>query len=88
MYLGFFGLFGLGLSKRTRKFLVLFLVIAATGTIIYACSNSNDDTPTAEAALSAVVPQTLESNTTYYWRVTANGQNTHVMSDSSFKTAP
>ena len=88
MYLGFFGLFGLGLSKRTRKFLVLFLVIAATGTIIYACSNSNDDTPTVEAALSAAVPQTLESNTTYYWRVTANGPNTHVISDSSFKTAP
>lgn len=83
LYLGFLGLIGIGLPKRTRKFLGTFVVILATGIVIYSCGSSRADNT---SSLSAAVPQTLDSNTTYFLRVTADGPNSHSMSVSSFKT--
>jgi hypothetical protein len=85
--LGIVGLLGLGLPKKTRKFIGIFLMILATGIVIYSCGIL-DDTTADTSSLSASVPQTLNSNTTYYVRVTADGANSHTMTVSSFTTAP
>jgi hypothetical protein len=84
---GIVGMLGLCLPKKNRKFIGIFFVILATGIVIYSCGGSDADTPAATTSLSAAVPQTLDSNTTYYWRVTADGPNSHAVSVSSFKTA-
>jgi hypothetical protein len=63
---GFVGLLGLGLPKRTRKIMGIFLLVLATGLVISSCGSSQDNTPAATTSLSAAVPQTLDSNTTYY----------------------
>ena len=86
---GFVGLLGLGLPKRKRKIMGIFLLVLATGVLINSCSSSNNSTPAATTpttSLSAAVPQTLDANTTYYWRVTADGPNSHATSVSSFTT--
>ena len=80
--LGIVGLLGLGLPKKTRKFFVIFFVVLTTGIVIYSCGSSTDG-----ANLGTSVPQTLNANTTYYLRVTADGPNSHAVSVSSFKTA-
>jgi hypothetical protein len=88
---GLVGLLGLGLPKRKRKIMGIFLLVLATGVLINSCSSSNNSTPAAATpatSLSAAVPQTLDANTTYYWRVTADGPNSHATSVSSFTTGP
>ncbi len=82
LYFGLVGLIGLGLPKRTRTFFGIFFVIIITGAVIYSCGGSNSD----PNSLSATVSTALDAKTTYYWRVTADGPNSHVMNVSSFTT--
>jgi hypothetical protein len=81
--LGFVGLLGLGLPKRNRKSLGVFLLVASLCLVIYSCGSSNDN----PSSMSAAVSQTLDAKTTYYLRVTADGPNSHAVSVSSFTTA-
>jgi hypothetical protein len=73
------------LPRRLRKLLAISLLIVSTGVIISSCTGSSDR-PSTE---SAIVTQTLDAGTTYYWRVTADGPNSHSVSAvSSFTTLP
>jgi hypothetical protein len=82
--LAFAGILGMMVtrkSRRGRKWLGIFLILITVGmTIIaYGCSSNNTDTMTATV--------TLEPNTQYYWRVTADGPGLHAVSAvSGFKT--
>jgi len=62
-------------------------LIAATGAVIFSCGGGGGGAPSTTA--STAVTQTLDPSTTYYWRVTADGPNSHTVSDvSSFTTGP
>ena len=86
LFFGIFGMIAVGGPRRTRKYLGIFLLIAATGAVISSCGGDGGGTPSTTA--STVVTQTLDPNTTFFWRVTADGPNSHTVSDvSSFTTA-
>ena len=86
--LGFVGLLGLGLLKRSRKIMGIFLLVLGTGVVISLCGVGGPApvTTSSTSSMSTAVQQTLDSNTTYYWRVTADGPNSHTTSVSSFTT--
>lgn len=77
--LGFIGTIAVGVPRRSRKYLGFVLVIALTGTALSSCSN---DATTSVKTTSATVPAAiLTANTKYYWRVTADGPNSHAISE-------
>jgi hypothetical protein len=86
VYWGFLGLLGfwLPIPKKGRKLLGGFLLVVSISMIISACTHSNDGQGNN---MSAAVSQTLDTNTTYYWRVTADGPNSHTVSVGNFTTA-
>ena len=87
LFFGIFGMIAVGGPRRTRKYLGIFLLIAATGAVIFSCGGGGGGAPSTTA--STAVTQTLDPSTTYYWRVTADGPNSHTVSDvSSFTTGP
>jgi hypothetical protein len=82
MFFGLIGTIALGVPRRTRKYLGIVLLIATTGTVFSSCSSNH----TADAATnpSITVPAAkLTASTKYYWRVTADGPNSHAMSEVS-----
>jgi hypothetical protein len=87
MLFGLIGSIAVGVPRRSRKYLGLVLVIAMTGATISACGVDHRINTTE---VNAMVPAgTLQANTTYYWRVTADGPNSHAVSDTStFITTP
>lgn len=81
MLFGLIGSIAVGVPRRSRKFLGLILVIAMTGAALSACGDNDHD---SSSNVSMTVPaNTLEANTTYYWRVTADGPNSHTVSTVS-----
>lgn len=91
MFFGLIGSVAVGVPRRSRKFLGLVLVIAMTGAAMSACSGV--DHRISSSTVSTTVPSgTLQANTTYYWRVTADGPSSHavstVSSTSTFTTTP
>ena len=83
--LGFVGLIGLGLPRRTRRIMGIFLLVLVTGVVFSSCGGGSGQTASTNSQ-STQVSQSLDANTTYYWRVTADGPNSHAMSVSSFTT--
>ena len=80
---GALGMMALGGSRRSRRLLGVVIVLAMVGATIASCGGDND--PGARASQTA----TLEANTRYYWRVTADGPSSHnVSAVSSFTTQP
>jgi len=89
LFFGIIGMFGVGVPRRTRKFLGIFLLITVTGAVISSCGGGGGGTSTGgtSSTVSAAIPQSLDANTTYYWRVTGDGPNSHLISGvSSFTT--
>jgi hypothetical protein len=80
----FFGLLGViivGAPRRSRKFLFVLFLVAAAGAVISSCGEGNGSSNTLSATTN------LDAATTYYWRVTADGPNSHAVSSvSSFTT--
>lgn len=91
MFFGLIGSVAVGVPRRSRKFLGLVLLMAMTGAALSACGDDNDHDSSSQVSLT-VPSNTLAANTTYYWRVTADGPNCHVVSSvsttSSFTTTP
>jgi hypothetical protein len=78
-----FGMIALGRSRRSRRLLGVIIVLMVMGATIASCSSSSDTDTTANQTV------TLERNTQYYWRVSADGPNSHnVSAVSSFTTEP
>ena len=79
---GLLGVIAVGVPRRTRKFMGVVLLVALTGAVVSACSDSsNSSTPTSKTV-------TLAAGTTYSWRVTADGPTTHNVSPTyTFTTA-
>jgi len=89
LFFEFAGLLGLGLPRRKRKIMMIALLVLATGAVISSCGSSSSPSAapaTSTTSLSAPVSQSLDANTNYYWRVTADGPNSHTMSVGSFTT--
>jgi hypothetical protein len=83
--LGTFGMMAFKKSKRSRRVLGVILVLMAMGVTIASCGGSGGSDP--GSAVNQTV--TLERNTQYYWRVSADGPNSHnVSAVSSFTTEP
>ncbi|NVN92252.1 MAG: hypothetical protein HXX11_16845 [Desulfuromonadales bacterium] len=81
MLFGLIGTIAVGVPRRSRKYLGLVLVIALTGTVLSSCSDSDSSAVGME---NVVIPSgTLSANTKYYWRVTADGPNSHAVSEVS-----
>ena len=81
---GMLGLIAVGVPRRTRKFMGVVLLVAMMGAVVTACSdNSNSSTSTSTSR-----EVTLTADTTYSWRVTADGPTSHNVSPTyTFKTA-
>jgi len=86
LFFGLFGVIAVGASRRGKKFLGVLFLIAATSAFISSCDGGDGSSGSVSSdTLSAST--TLEPATTYYWRVTADGPNSHVISSvSSFTT--
>jgi hypothetical protein len=77
-----FGMMAFKKSKRSRRVLGVIIVLMVIGATIASCSSSETDTTANQTV-------TLERNTQYYWRVSADGPNSHnVSAVSSFITEP
>jgi hypothetical protein len=87
LFIGIIGMISVGVSRRTRKFLGIFLMIAATGAVISSCGGGGGGAGSPSSTVSTAITQTLDPNTTYYWKVTGDGPNSHLISAvSSFTT--
>lgn len=90
MLFGLIGSIAVVVPRRGRKYLGLVLVIAMAGAALSACGD-NDHSSSDEVSLT-VPAGSLQANTTYFWRVTANGPNSHAVSTvsatSTFNTTP
>ncbi len=81
--LGALGMMALGGSRRNRRLLGIVVILAIMGVTIASCGGDND--PGSRASQTV----TLQANTQYYWRVTADGPSSHnVSAVSSFTTEP
>ena len=82
--LGALGMMALGGSRRNRRLLGIVVILAIMGVTIASCG-SGDNNPGSRASQTV----TLQANTQYYWRVTADGPSSHnVSAVSSFTTEP
>jgi len=68
---GIFGMIAVGVPRRTRKLMGVFLLIAFAGAIISSCGGSNAPSTTVSKSVD------VAANTTYSWRVTADGPTSH-----------
>jgi hypothetical protein len=81
MLFGFIGTIALGVPRRTRKYLGIVILIVTTGTVFSSCSDSNHNADAATNPSITVPAAKLTASTKYYWRVTADGPNSHAMSE-------
>jgi len=78
---GMLGMIAVGVPSRGRKFIGLILLVALTGAVVSACGDDGSTTSTSREV-------TLAADTTYSWRVTADGPTTHNISPTyTFTTA-
>jgi hypothetical protein len=83
MLFGVIGTIALGVPRRTRKYLGVVLLIITTGAVFSSCSNSNHTADAATNPSISVPAAKLIASTKYYWRVTADGPNSHATSEVS-----
>lgn len=94
MFVGLIGAIAVGVPRRSRKFLGLFLMVVVAGAALSlsACGDDDHSSSNSTTASMTVAKGTLDANTTYYWRVKADGPNCHAVSEvsavSTFKTTP
>jgi len=81
-FAGIFGMMIVGKSKKRRNLLGIFMILTLVGLTISSCSGGYAGDTVGQTV-------TLEPNTQYYWRVTADGPGVHsVSSVFGFKTQP
>lgn len=83
IFLSATGMMVFGKRKKGRKSLCIFLVLIVAGATIASCGSSGGSAGTASHTV------TLERDTQYHWRVTADGPGLHSVSAVwSFSTEP
>ncbi len=82
LFFGLFGVIAVGAPRRSRKYLCILLLIASSGLVISSCGGGGSGSSNTVSTSTTLAP-----STTYYWRVTADGPNSHAVSTvSSFTT--